>query len=295
MNLDDFELYYYLAPNPAEAKFNLFFAHANGIPALTYQNFFQLLSEQLNLNIVTYDMRGIGKTKIKENIHKKIWSWQTLTDDHIFIFEQLKTKMQGSWILAGHSLGAWLALLSSEKLNITNVWLFDPPILTPKIILQWLTIIVINQKKLHPISTRVRKRKTQYPSYDEAYAQLKNNPFMKNWSKEVIYNYLEGSFSDQEKFIQLRHNPEWEAHLFEEYPLTASLGFLKLSFSFRKQLRPLFFIGEKSDTCNPKSKSWVKLFFPKLKWIFIQNGTHMFPLELPEQTIQTISSELAVM
>ena len=93
-------------------------------------------------------MRGIGKTKLKENINKKIWSWQTLTDDHIFIFEQLKNKMQGTWILAGHSLGAWLSLLSSEKLNITRVWLFDPPILMPQVVLKWLTAIALNKKRI---------------------------------------------------------------------------------------------------------------------------------------------------
>lgn len=291
MHLDDFELYYYFSPTQEKVKQNVFFAHTNGIPALTYKVFLEKLSHDLNLNIVTYDIRGIGKTKIKENILKDKWSWQTLVDDHIFIFEQLKRKLDSKapWVLAGHSLGSWLSLLSAEKLNIAAVWLFDPPILKPNIILKWLIISLLNRKDLSPNSQKVRKRRTRYPSYDAAYAQLKKSSFMKNWSKEFIYNYLEGSFSQEDGYIQLRHNPDWEGHLFEEYPPTASLGFLRVSFSFRKRLKPLFFIGEKSDTCNPQSRRWVKLFFPSLKWIPIPNGSHMFPIELPDQTIKYIA------
>lgn len=290
MDLNDFELYFYLAPNPEKASANLFFAHANGVPALTYKIFFQQLAQELNLNIISYDMRGIGKTRIKENIHKKTWSWQTLINDHIFIFEQMKIKIPGKWILGGHSLGAWLSLLASEKLNINELWLFDPPILSPQIILKWLFAIAIRKKHLSPNAKKVRKRKTKYPSYDDAYTKLKKSSFMKNWSSETIYNYLEGSFSQEERAIQLRHNPEWEAHLFEEYPPTAAVGFLKLSSAFRKHLKPLFFVGEKSDTCNPKAKPWVKLFFPQLQWFTLQNGTHMFPIEQPEQTIHLIKT-----
>ncbi|MES2614493.1 MAG: alpha/beta hydrolase [Bdellovibrionota bacterium] len=288
MNINDFEVYEYLAPNPEKAKHNILFAHANGIPALSYKILFEKMSTQLNLNIFTYDIRGIGKTKIKENTDKKIWSWQTLIDDHVFVFEQLKTKAIGNWVLAGHSLGAWLALLSSEKLKINQVWLFDPPILEPMTVMQWFIVKTIGRADLNPNSKKVLKRKTRFPSYEEALALLKTKSFMKNWSDELILNYLEGSFAQKEDHIALRHNPQWEAHLFEEYPAAAFLGFLRLSLSFRRQFNPLFFVGEKSDTCNPKSKPWVQLFFPRLQWISIQNGTHMFPLELPDQIIAHI-------
>lgn len=288
MNINDFEIYAYESKNKEKKDCHILFAHANGIPALTYKSLFESLSQKLNVVIVTYDMRGIGRTKVKEYITKEIWSWQTLVDDHIFIFQHLNKTMPGNWIFAGHSLGAWVSLLASEKLGIHDVWLLDPPILMPSVVAKWLTAILIRKRHLIPNSKKVKKRKTTFPSYNAAYHYLKQSSLMKNWSEESIYNYLEGSFEQKENHIQLRHNPQWEGHLFEEYPPMAAMGFLKLSFTFRKQLRPVFFIGKKSDTCNPNSKAWVKLFFPKLQWILIENGRHMFPIENSESIIQHI-------
>jgi pimeloyl-ACP methyl ester carboxylesterase len=288
MNIDEFEFYYYLAPNPEKAKLNILFAHANGIPSLTYQRFLKKMSEDLNYNIVTYDMRGIGKTKAKENINKNIWSWQTLIDDHIAIYKELRRKISGVWILGGHSLGAWLSLLSTEKLNLSSALLLDPPILSPTNTFKWAFAHFIQKKHLNPLSQKVKKRKRKYPSYEAAFEQIKKSSLMKTWDKEDIYNYLEGSFASQDDHIKLRHNPNWEGHLFEEYPPTAFIGFLKLSRKFRRDFRPIFVVGENSDTCNPKAKNWIKLFFPKLKWIIIQNGSHMFPIENTEQTIKEI-------
>ena len=294
MNMNDFELYTYLSKTQNNETVNIFFAHANGIPALTYHNLFEKLSKQLNTNIFSYDLRGIGKTKLKEKMDPDFWSWQHLIDDHIFLFEELKKKHPGRWILVGHSLGAWLSLLSSEKLGILDVWLLDAPILLPMTVLKWMTAIILKLKHLTPNGQKARRRTTQYVSFDAAYTRLKKTNFMKNWSDETIYHYLEGSFEQKENSIKLRHNPEWEAHLFEQYPPAASIGFLKLSRSYRNKLKPVFFVGEKSDTCNSKSKLWVKLFFPKLKWVCIPNGTHMFPLELQELVIQQVSQFIRI-
>ena len=294
MDLEDFELYYYLAPHPDQAKKNIFFAHANAVPALTYKTLFERVSQELNVNIITYDMRGMGKTKLKETIHKNIWNWQSLVDDHIFIFEQLKLKMKGPWVLAGHSLGAWLSLLTSEKLHVKTVWLFDPPILVPNIIVKWIALILLKKRHLSPNSRKVRKRRTSYPSYDSAYKQMKKSAFMKNWDHQCIRDYLEGSFEQKGENIQLRHNPEWEAYLFEAYPAMAALGFLKLSLSFRRKFEPIFIVGKNSNTCNPKSKRWVKVFFPKLKWITLLNGSHMFPFEMPNETFKQFSKLISI-
>lgn len=296
--MSKFEIYSYYALSPANARLNLFFAHANGVPALTYKNFFEKLSLQLNINIFTYDMRGIGKTVAKENIKATDWAWQILIDDHISIFEQVKKLFNlklGSdfstieWVLSGHSLGAWLSLLSAEKLSIKKLWLFDPPILRTNIILKWITAILIKKRHLSPNSQKVKKRKLKFNSYEHAYDQLKQSSFMKKWDQKVIYDYLEGSFAPKEDHIYLRHNPEWEAKLFEHYPPTAFLGFFKISYFFRKSCLPIFFVGEKSDTCNPKAKYWVKFFFPKLKWVLIPNAGHMYPFEQQEETIEKIS------
>jgi pimeloyl-ACP methyl ester carboxylesterase len=293
MAFEQFVFYTYAPAVPNEHTINLFFAHANGVPALTYKTLFEKMVQRLNVRIISYDLRGIGKTTAKEKMHTDVWTWQHLVDDHVAIFKDLQKKYIGRWILVGHSLGAWLSLLSSEVLGMRDVWLIDAPILEPKIATAWMVAVLIGKKDITPNGKKARRRKRSYASYEEAYEKFQKKSFTRKWGKETIQNYLEGSFEQRSDHIALRHNPEWEAHLFEEYPAMAFLGFLKISFSWRKKLHPIFFVGEKSDTCHPKAKLWVRCFFPKLRWNLIPEGTHMFPLELPEVFIEHVVSILS--
>jgi pimeloyl-ACP methyl ester carboxylesterase len=266
-NTSDFEFYFYPAPKPTVR--NILFAHANGIPALTYKSFLQDISLQLNINIIAYDMRGIGKTRAKEST---MTTWENLTE--------------------GHSLGAWISLLSAQRLNVKDVWLFDPPILLPKMAFKWALAVLLGKRQLNPNSQKVRKRRLSFASFNEAFDVLKSKPFMQRWDKETIENYIEGSFFQREHDIYLRHDPMWEAHLFEQYFLGAWVGFLSVSPSYRKKMKPLFFVGAQSDTCNPRAKSWVKLFFKNLEWHLIEEGGHMFVFEKTKQTLKAIKSAL---
>ena len=50
-------------------------------------------------------------------------------------------------------------------------------------------------------------------------------------------------------------------------------------------------VGEKSDTCNINAESWVRLFFfQKLKWIKINNGSHMFPDRITRYNCRTFKT-----
>lgn len=298
-NVDGFEIYEYPAPDIDEQKNAIFFAHANGIPALTYNSLFEKLSKQLNCMVISYDMRGIGKTTnlpLFSKKNKTEWSWDILVEDYISLFNKIKSHKSTNltWILTGHSLGAWIALLASKVLLNFKLFLFEPPILAPKIIIQWSMIVLFNKRHLSPRGRKVKKRKTKFLSSQIAYQELKKSSLMQNWSEEVIRDYVEGSFSEEKNGgeASLRHDPSWEALMFEDYPMAAWRGFIKVPYNIRRNLNIIFFVGENSDTCNPKAKKWVQLFFPKMKWITIKNGTHMFPLEMQFETITNIKNHL---
>lgn len=268
----------------------IFFAHANGIPAQTYRTFFQKIALDFNVTVITYDMRGIGSTKVPMCIDPKKWTWDILAEDHVSLFKKLQQKKTDAteWILAGHSLGAWISLFSAEKTKITSLLLFDPPILPFQNIFMWNLLCLTKRRELNPNSKKVKKRKKSYVSFDQAYESLMRSEFLGNWPKEVLWDYLQSSFEQKDSEIALKHDPLWEAHLFESYLSSAAKGFLKIPYSVRKKIRPIFFVGDKSLVCNPKSKTWVKLFLPNLEWVLIKNSGHMFPLEDQEKIISKL-------
>ena len=241
----------------------------------------------------TYDMRGFGKTILSPdaaNLKNKPWTWDLLTEDHCNLFLKLKElkPKEIKWILSGHSLGAWISLLAAKNLKFEKLILIDPPILKPNIIIPWSILHLINKRHLSPMSKRVKLRKTQFPSLENAFQELKKSKLMRNWPEENVRDYVEGSFKElklNNKAI-LRHNPNWEGHLFEEYPIGAWNGFLKIPKSIRNNIKPIFLVGEDSDTCNPNSQKWIERFFPHLKWIIVPKASHMFPIEMQNETIQ---------
>ena len=297
--MDGFEIYEFPAPNANSVKNALFFAHANGIPAQTYKSLFEKLSQQLNCTIVSYDMRGMGKTIVPPTFSKNnnsMWVWDILIQDHVNLFLKIKAQKNPNlnWILSGHSLGAWVSILASKDLPNHKLFLFEPPILAPKIILQWSVISLLNKRHLSPRGQKVKRRKTKFPSLQIAFQELKKSSLMKNWPDEVILDYIEGCFKELNSGGEalLRHDPLWEALMFEEYPMAAWCGFIKVPYAIRKNLEPIFFVGENSDTCNPKAKKWVQLFFPKMKWNIISKGSHMFPLEMQSESISIVQNNL---
>ena len=154
--IDGFEIYEYRPENKRKILNALFFAHANGIPAQTYKSLFEKVSKQLNCLIISYDMRGMGKSQTpalfsESKCNKGIWN--LLTQDHIKLFLKIKKKEDQdlNWILSGHSLGAWISLLATKELPTYKLFLFEPPILEPKIILKWSVIALLNKRHLSPL------------------------------------------------------------------------------------------------------------------------------------------------
>lgn len=291
-NLNNFAVYEIEAPSSTNKA--VFFSHANGIPALTYKSLLEKMAKELNAHVITYDLRGFGKTTKQslENNASKVWFWDILAQDHeeLFFAMQKKLPQIKEWILCGHSLGAWLSILSMRKLNVAKLILMDPPILPSKIIFPWFILHLLKKTELSPLSKKVKKRKKMFPSFEIAKQELKKSRLMQNWPLESVENYINGSFhvNDQNSIIHLRHDPNWEGKIFEEYPMGAWRGFITIPKKIRNNIQPFFLVGENSDTCNLNAKYWVKLFFPKLKWIKIKNGTHMFPIEQQAETLKEL-------
>lgn len=277
---DEFQMYEFSSKNPVLV---LFFAHANGIPALTYAPLWSELAEQLNIRIICYDMRGVGLTTCPPVYNDQTWGWKILVDDHIKLFERIKKThpKNTKFVLSGHSLGGWISLLSTQVLGVQPLLIFDPPLLHRKEAFGWFFLNLFKRRNENPKSKKALKRKTVFDSWEAVQESFSDHPFVLKWRKEIVANYIQGSFLEDPKTkkVSLKHAPEWEAHIFAQYPPTAMQGFLQLPKKLRKELKPNFLIGENSDVCNPKAKKWVKKFFPHVEWTIIPKSGHMFLLE----------------
>lgn len=272
----DFSCYEYFNDKVAP-QFHFFFAHANGIPAQTYSSFFKNVCLRFPVRILSYDMRGIGFTKKEppKNFNQ-LNNWTVLLDDQKNLLESFYSP-QETWFIGGHSLGAWLSYLCLDFFQLQNLILFDPPILPFWTILKWNVAKIIGKPELSPNAIKVKQRKKVFATREEIFERYKKSNLMKDWESECIWNYIDACFElKKDHWYHLRHDPNWEARMFEEYPSSAMSLFLQLSQERRKQLNPVLYVGENSDTCNPNAKNWVKFFLPNVKWKTVNKGEHMF-------------------
>ena len=284
-----------------KARGVLFFAHASGIAAKTYKSFLARLSQDLSLTIYAYDMRGFGlsQSETLEDTPKDKWLWDILTQDHVSILEKVKTEYPKDFqelplILMGHSLGAWITVLSSKHITQENhIIALDPPLYSFWKSLSWTVLRCLGLRRCHEIGRIVRKRRKTFPNKKIAFKALKRSKLMRNWPDEVISDYIDATFKSEEAGnIKLRHSPSFEALLFEAMPLSSYFGFSYIPRRVRQRIRPDFIVGEKSQTCPKNLFLSIKRLIKKSNLHILKDGEHMFPFENEEGTISIIKEVL---
>jgi alpha-beta hydrolase superfamily lysophospholipase len=286
-----------------EPNLTFFFAHANGIPALAYQTLFQELSQELKANIYTYDTRGMGRSK--EAVAKPYtWAWELLAQDHLNIYHHLEEKYPEDFkapkkiIFMGHSLGAWIAALTCHQVSDGQKvipLLLDPPILKPKVAFQWAFAILTGNRNKSPLSQKARRRRKFFNNKEEALRSLSRTQLMSQWDKKTVEDYIEGTFHEDPEHptqLVLRHDPAWEAELFESMPLSTLTGLLTIPKKYRNTLPYIFIAAKQSDACDAKAGPYIKLILKKACFKVISDARHMFPLENRELTLKTIKEVL---
>ena len=278
------------------AKKVVFFAHANGVSALTYKHFFECLSESLEATVFSYDMRGMGKSQeVEKNLHEAnpSWVWELLAMDHIYIFHALQKQFPEDFekkqlLLMGHSLGAWLSLMTSHRLPHNLPILLDPPVLHWKVSSIWSYAILTGRRHLHLIGQKARKRRKVYDTEKQALDAFKRSTLMSGWDEQALKNYIEATFEKHGEKFYLRHDPLWEATIFESMPMTTLTGLLNIPFFARRKIPYHFIVGEHSDACNADAGWYIRTLLKSAHWFVKSNAKHMFPIEDPKGTVELL-------
>ena len=262
---------------------HFYFSHANGFNGLTYQSLLKNISKEFR--ITTYDMRGHGDTTLKAD-PKKLRSWNSFRDDLIFLIENLNSPA----ILSGHSLGgtaSWLVALSRPDL-VEKLVLVDPVILPLRYIFGYHLFDFFHIAHfISPLAKNALIIRNEWKTKEEAYDYFSEKKLFSKVSKEALNDYVNyGLKNNKNNNFTLKCDPKWESACFQLNTKEVWDGVEHLKIPIK------IILTKNSAVCNKFSQERIKRLVPQTEIVFIDNTTHMLPLEASEEVSEEINKFL---
>lgn len=186
----------------------LIFLHATGLNASAYVPL--LRSLDFEGQVLAPSHRGHGATTypIDPGAHR---SFQVFADD---LVAALADQVRGPLILAGHSLGAVVALLAAKTLRPERVLMIEPVVLT-----HWAYVLARSPLRRwtvakSPIARKAAGRRAAFQSKEEALSSYVEKRFFSTWQSDALAGYVDEGFRDTEEGVTLSCPPAWEAAVF---------------------------------------------------------------------------------
>ncbi len=193
------------AARPVDAVF----LHANGFNALTYRSVLGPLS--MCMRVLAVDMRGHGASRLPADPRGR-WSWRDLRDDLLAMLQEVA---DGPVVLAGHSMGATVALMAAVERPsaVRALALFDPVVpsrwsnLTAKA--PWLFASLWRRT---PAARSARHRRAVFESFTSAFKAHCGRGLFRGWPEIMLADYVAAGFRERPNgVVELTCTPDWEA------------------------------------------------------------------------------------
>jgi pimeloyl-ACP methyl ester carboxylesterase len=257
------------------------FSHANGFPAGTYRVLFE-----------AWRAAGFQVSAVERFGHDPAYpvasNWRGLRDQ---LLDHVRRETSGKVVLIGHSLGGLLSLLAACKQpeRVAGLIMLDSPVVTG-----WrahsLQVFkhtgLIQRVSPGKISQR---RRHQWPDRASVYAHFKPKSAFARWDDRVLRDYVAAGFDEKNGHIELGFRREVETHIYNTLP--HHLGAL-----LRKHPPkcPVAFIaGTQSAEIRQGGVAGAKaLAGSRFVWM---EGTHLYPMERPDETAQQVLALMAAM
>jgi pimeloyl-ACP methyl ester carboxylesterase len=178
---------------------DLVFSHANGFNARTYRTILAPLAGEYR--VLAVDMRGHGRTDLPTPVELRR-SWDDLKADLLALFEA--AGIDHPVVLAGHSMGATVSLLTAAEATATTraLVLFEPVILPPG---------VEGVPEEAPLAQGALRRRPAFASREEAMGAYTGRGAFKTWPADILADYVQDAFRDQpDGSVTLAATPAWE-------------------------------------------------------------------------------------
>lgn len=214
-------------------------------------------------------------------------TWYTLAEDLLQAFEALGWR---EVIGIGHSMGGVITMVAAVRRpdRFRALVLMDPVLMDPKVLALFRILRALGLgPRLHPLARRARRRRRSWPSREAAAAHLRARPLFAAWHPQAFEGYLaEGLRPAGDGSVVLAYPPEWEVHIFVNVPHDA------WRFVPHIPLPVLVLRGSASDTFTARDEARFRRLQPRADFRTLP-GSHLFPMEHPEETAQAIRGWLA--
>lgn len=260
---------------------DILFLHATGFNAHTYRSLLAPLGERFH--VLAVDLRGHGRTTLPNHTFG-YGSWNRHRDD---VIELIESRIQAPVTLAGHSMGATVALLTAGRRPdlARGVAMLDPVIMAPAMYgFAQLPGAPLWWSVSFPIARGAARRRSVFPSKAEAIAALTGRGVFRAFSPEQIADYVEDGFRDCPEGVCLSCTPAYEARTFSAQrndPWTA----------VTRAPSPIVCLrAEKGSTMPAAAADRLCELRPETRLATVDGGSHMFPMERPDRARAAIEA-----
>lgn len=273
---------YQLFGNPKSQ--NCLFIHGNGFPPLAYKSFLDNLSK--GSCIYAMSQRPFWQTNIKP---ESINSWGLFKDDVIKFIEQ--EKLQNT-VAIGHSMGGVLILLIeiAQPGTFKKIFLLDPVITSIFKSVLYKILFKINLiDKMHPMIEATNRKRMVFENKNSMYQLYRKKSIFSKINDEYLMDYIDSIIEENHNSIRIKISKKWENTIYR----TGSMHDSQIWRNLKNIECPAYVILPNTPqfghfNYGRKLKNGNKNF----KNLFINNSTHLFPLERPKETANLISANL---
>lgn len=260
------------------SKSLLNFVHANGFPASSYQTLFDYLPEQYQ--VIAHEKYGHNDAfPVQDN-------WQPQVDELIqFVKQQLAIHQQEKVISVGHSFGGIIAFVAAcqQPQLFKGLVMLDSPVLTGS--RAFFTKYIKKTRLIDKFSPagKSKNRRTHWPLGTDIEALFARRSLFKHFDQRCLADYVKHGIETQNNELTLTFSAEVETDIFRNLPENLS--------SYKNKLQiPTSFVYAQDASVFPLS--FFKKFAKLNQVIQLTGfpGSHMFPLERPEETAQLLAS-----
>jgi pimeloyl-ACP methyl ester carboxylesterase len=264
-------------PRPA-----LIFLHATGFNARTYRALLAPLGEFWQ--ILAVDLRGHGRTSLPLPT-RAYTSWEVHAED---VLGLLDAHIPGPVILAGHSMGAIVALLAAARRpqTVRALCLIEPVLLPPVFYLLGKVPGADYLRRRFGPMRQAAKRRAQFASLEEAQARLTGRGVFAAFSPDTLRDYLADGLRPAGDGVELACSSAFEAATFaaQGHAPYAALGRVRCAI---RVLR-----AANGSTFLQRSVNMVAARWPDLCVETLPGTSHMLPMEQPERVRAVLAQML---